>query len=432
MRAVLSNVGSTGDIQPFVALAVELRRHGHQPVLALSPFYADRARRLGIDFAPVGPDVSAESAADVFYAMLAARTPFGQMRAFVDATAPWIPRMYRELREATAGADVLISGMTQYAGRMVHDATGIPLVAVQLTHFGVPTAYRPPELVPMPRLPGPISRALNGGLWKLGLEPFRRATAAPINRERVRAGLPALHDPLTGDVQTADLALFPVSRYVARPEPDWPARYHLTGYWFLDHDEGWQPDAALLDFLADGPAPVVMTFGSMLHQDPRRLTGLFVEAIERAGCRAIIQQGWAGLEDEGLPPSVLLVGFVPHRWLFSRAAAVVHHGGAGTSAAVFRAGVAAVVVPHIADQPMWAAVARALGVAGPAIPFRTLTAERLGRALAATLANPTYARAAALLGERVRSEDGVGTARRLIEQLVASNRARPETLATRP
>jgi UDP:flavonoid glycosyltransferase YjiC (YdhE family) len=257
---------------------------------------------------------------------------------------------------------------------------------------------------------------------------MRWATAPRINHERAKQGLPPLRDPFSGDVQTADLALFPVSRFVARPAPDWPARYHLTGYWFLDHDEGWEPDAALLNFLAAGPPPVVISLGSMLNEDPRGLTRLLARAVERAGCRAIIQQGWGDLGSGVLPPTVHATGYAPHRWLFSRAAAVVHHGGAGTSGAVFRAGVPSVVIPHIADQPLWAAVARSLGVAGPAVPHRQLTAERLSRALAATLANPRFARVAAALGERLRSEDGVGTARRLIEQMLASRSPRDEAL----
>ena len=221
---------------------------------------------------------------------------------------------------------------------------------------------------------------------------------------------------------------------MARPGPDWPPRLHLTGRLFLDDDEGWQPDAELQEFLSSGPPPVVVSFGSMIPPPmPPDITRAVLDAVGRVGCRAVIQQGWGGIGADAapaLPRNVRVIGFAPHHWLFPRAALVVHHGGAGTSAAVFRAGVPAVVVPHISDQPQWAAIARQLGVAGSAIPYPRLNADRLARALIATLTDSSYSRAATEMGNLIRAEDGVGTARRLIEDLVAS--ASPSTLHKRP
>ncbi len=423
MRVVLSNVGSTGDVQPFLALAVEFQRHGHRPLLALPSLFAERAARLGLEFTPIGPPLTVTDAQRIMAAMLSAATPMGQMRHFLAATMPWIPQMYQELRQACRDADMLVAGVTQPAARMLHETEGIPFVSVPFTPFAVPTGYRLPAGLPALPPSWRLARRLNRAAWQLILAPMRWATAPIINRYRVQLGLPPAPDPLLGDVEVADLALFAVSRHVVRPEPDWPPRYHLTGYFFLDADEGWRPDPELLEFLAAGPPPVVVTFGSMLPGDPRRLTAVVLEALERVGCRAIIQQGWGGLATGSLPPSVRAVGFVPHAWLFPHAACVVHHGGAGTTAAVFRAGVPAVVVPFIADQFAWATTARELGCAGRPVYYRWLTPERLARAIAQTLATPRYARSATRLGEQIRAEDGVGTARRLLEALVASRLA---------
>lgn len=247
---------------------------------------------------------------------------------------------------------------------------------------------------------------------------MRRLSAPLINPHRVAAGLEPLDEPLLMDSNSDQLALFAVSRHVAGQPPDWPPRYHLTGYFFPEHD-GWRPEPALAEFLASGEPPVVITFGSMVHAEPGAMTDLVLAAIERAGCRALVQRGWSGMALESLPPHVQAFDYVPYGWLFPRVACVVQHGGAGTMAETLRAGIPAVFVPHLnVDQPAWAALGQSLGCAGPAIPHHRLTAERLGSAIAATLADTRLKQAAMRLGTLIRSERGVQTARELIEELV--------------
>jgi UDP:flavonoid glycosyltransferase YjiC (YdhE family) len=425
LRAILSNVGSTGDLQPFFALAAELKRHGHQPVLAAAALFAPRAARLGIDFVQLGPQMESAVVQRLMARMLSTSDPALQLRYVLEATMPALPQSYRELLELSRGADVLIGGLTQPVVQMVHEATGIPWTSVQLVHTVVPNGDRPPPGVPLPSLPRPLGAPLNRGILRLFMAYMRRQTAPVVNRQRVALGFRPLRDPIFEAQHSAPLALYAVSRHVARPGPDWPPNLHLTGYFFLDEDEGWQPDAELQEFLSGGPPPVVVSFGSMIPADAARVTRAVLAAVAQVGCRAIIQQGWGGIGAGDLPPDVRVIGFAPHAWLFPRAALVVHHGGAGTTAATFRAGVPAVFVPHISDQPQWAAIARDLGVAGPAIPYPRLNADRLARALAATLTDSSYSRAAKELGALIRAEDGVGTARRLIEALVATPAAGP-------
>jgi sterol 3beta-glucosyltransferase len=207
-----------------------------------------------------------------------------------------------------------------------------------------------------------------------------------------------------------------MSRHVCPPPSHWPPHYHMTGFFFLD--EEWQPDPALAEFLAAGEPPVVVTFGSMTHSDPNTLTDLILEAIRRVGCRAIIQQGWSGLAQHPLPSNVYAASYVPHGWLFSHATCIVHHGGAGTSGAAFRAGVPSVFVPHTFDQPVWADLAHSLGYCVPPIPYLELSADRLSAAITATLTTPRYQQVATELSEKIRAEQGVRRARLLIEQLV--------------
>lgn len=388
MRALLTNFGTTGDIQPFLALAVELQRNGHQPILAFPEHFAARVTRLKLDFVPIGPDVL-NAQRDILTATLTPAYSVGEWRALFAPLVAALPQMYEELRAVSRQADVLVSGPVQPAARMVHEVTGIPFVSVQVAHYG-------------------------GG----GLPAERMAVASLINPLRARLGLPPLLNPLTFDANSPQLALYATSRYVLPPPADWPAHYHMTGYFFLD-DDTVEPEPELRDFVEKGSPPVVITFGSSTYDDAESLTRLIISAVRQAGCRAVIQSGWGGLA-EGIAgdPSIYVAGYVPHDWLFPRAACVVHHGGAGTAASTIRAAVPSIFVTHAGGQPLRAQIARELGCAGPQLHFSQLTAQGLADALVHTLNTPAYYHAAAALGEKVRAENGVGNARTLIEKLL--------------
>lgn len=391
LRVVLTSMGSTGDAQPFFALAEELRRHGHKPIVALSSHYEKRARYLGFEFIPVGTADQVNTLHDVGSRQMKMENPIEQVRDFLETTMPMVPQMYNELLEICKGADVLVSTPFQFAARMVADATGIPFVSVHLSPFG-----------------------------SKGGKEIREVSAEIVNRYRIAEGLPLLSDPLGEDGTSSELALYAVSTSVFRPPNDWPPHYHVTGYFFLD-EEVWQPAADLQSFVESGDAPVVFSFGSMPSDDPKALTQLIVDAMTKIGCRAVIQHGGGNLgKDMPLPDHILAVDFIPHRWLFPRAACIVHHGGAGTSAGTFRAGVPSVFVPHLLDQPIWGEYARSLGCASAVIPIGDLTADNLSEAVAKAM-NSRHQRMAAKVKEQIDVEDGVGTARQLIEQLVEAN-----------
>uniref|UniRef100_UPI00117EC727 glycosyltransferase n=1 Tax=Streptomyces sp. NRRL B-24572 TaxID=1962156 RepID=UPI00117EC727 len=189
------------------------------------------------------------------------------------------------------------------------------------------------------------------------------------------------------------------------PRPgDWPSGADVTGYWWPARPDAWQPPAELVDFLQAGPPPVFLGFGSMAPGEGERLGELVAAAVKRAGVRAVVQAGWAGLSGHG--SDLLAIGDVPHDWLFPRTAAVVHHGGAGTTGAGLRAGVPAVPVPVMYDQPFWASRLHALGVAPRPVPFQDLTAEALGDAVTACLTEPALRRRAAELARGIAAEDG--------------------------
>ena len=183
-----------------------------------------------------------------------------------------------------------------------------------------------------------------------------------------------------------------------------------TGYWFLSPPEGWQPLNALQAFLDDGPPPVYIGFGSMAGRDPARKTQPAVEALQRAGQRGITATGWGGLRAEDLPPSILKIQAAPHDWLFPRVAAVVHHDGAGTTAAGLRAGKPTVICPFFGDQPFWGRRVVDLGVGAEPISQKKLSADNLVAAIDQVTSNGQIQQRAAALGDKIRVEDGVARA----------------------
>ncbi|NUP17443.1 MAG: glycosyltransferase family 1 protein, partial [Streptomyces sp.] len=231
----------------------------------------------------------------------------------------------------------------------------------------------------------------------LDLSPL---TPHATRRRQEREGWPVLHGFST----------------VLLPRPaDWRPGLDVVGTWWPYVDEARRLPAELEDFLAAGPRPVFIGFGSMAAGQGERLSELAVRALRRAGLRGILQTGAAGLAADG--DDVLTIGDVPHELLFPRVAAVVHHAGAGTSAAALRAGVPAVPVPVTADQPFWAGRLAALGAAPGPIPFRSLTAETLAEALGRVVRGQTYSRAAASAARLMAAEDGAGTAVKAVERL---------------
>jgi len=383
MKAVLASLGTTGDFEPMLALAIGMRDRGHHPILATSPDFAGRARQHGVPFVPIGPAVESLGLRQSLQAILALESLAEQARAMIACIVPFVPRMVTELEDACANADVLVCLPFQLAGYMSHERTGIPYVAWSFSPFGT--------------MPG--MRAT-------------RSTSDLINECRLSLGLKARSDPFTEATLLSRLALFATSRHVVRPPRNWPSHYHLTGYFFLN--EAWQPDVELSAFIESGPRPIVVTFGSMQHPNPIAVSRLVLDAIDRVGCRAIVQRGWSGLESVRPSPRVhLTTSFIPHGRLFDHAACVVHHGGAGTTAAALRAGVRSVIVPHALDQFLWAELMQTAGAATSVIPVSQLSVERLADAIDNALSSSDE-RLAGLSG-RVRAEDGIDRAIALIE-----------------
>jgi sterol 3beta-glucosyltransferase len=242
--------------------------------------------------------------------------------------------------------------------------------------------------------------------------------AGPVQALRRRLGLPresirTLRNRQDGVEHPTFHGFSPA--VVPRPG-DWRPQLEVVGYWWPARPAAWSPPAGLTDFLAAGPPPVFIGFGSMAPGQGERLTTPILEAIRKARVRAVVQAGWSGLALPGTD-DIMSIGPVPHDWLFPRTAAVVHHAGAGTTAAGLRAGVPAIPVPVLADQPFWARRLHTLGAATAPIPLPQLTADRLAAALKETRQNPHLPARAAAISSRLAVEDGTNRIVRWLEAL---------------
>lgn len=414
MRLTILTLGSRGDVQPYVALARGFREAGHRVRLATHAEFRPFAEAEGVDFACLEGDPRGILATPEGQELMASGgNPFVLLRQFVRLIEPLAVKSVRDGYAACQDADAIIFSMTACFGSWIAERLRIPSCAaycLPLTPTRAFTSTAFPDLPAwFPWGKGLYCRLtfLLGGLL-LG-EPLREA----VNKARQEVlGMPPL--PF-GDVPWRSFPpghpyLYGYSPTVLPKPADWDGAKHVTGYWFLDHAKTFRPPAGLLDFLDAGPPPVYVGFGSMNTNDSDEATNLIADALRRAGQRGVLTTGWGGLKPTGISDDVYHLESAPHDWLFPRMAAVVHHGGAGTTAAGLRAGVPSVIVPFMSDQPFWARRVLELGAGPPPIPRKRLTAERLAEAIRTAVTDQDLQSRARDLGARIQEEDGVGQA----------------------
>jgi hypothetical protein len=192
------------------------------------------------------------------------------------------------------------------------------------------------------------------------------------------------------------------------PKPkDWGPHIDISGFFFLSLASSYTPAADLQAFLDAGPPPVYIGFGSIVVDDPNAMTKLIFDAVKKTGQRALVSKGWGGFgaDEMGIPEGVFMLGNVPHDWLFKRVSCVVHHGGAGTTAAGIALGRPTVVVPFFGDQPFWGSMVARAGAGPPPVPYKTLTSDKLAAAIMKAL-EPASLERAAELAAKISAEKG--------------------------
>jgi sterol 3beta-glucosyltransferase len=409
MKITIFAAGSRGDIQPCIVLSQGLQRAGYQVRLAAPADFAPFAEAHNVGFYPLRGDVAQIMASDTGRTFMetGGGNPLKSIRAIRTMIAPVVDEMAQDAYVACRDAEALIClGVFAAFGQAIAEALRIPVVNIEPTPLLPTRAFAAPSWF--------IQRDLGGAhnylsglamllvVWQWYrpfVNDFRRSLGlATTSYRRFYHGLRS----------TPLLAAYSPS-IIPHPQ-DWPDSVHVTGYLFLDAAEDWQPSPELQAFLDAGEPPVYVGFGSMSGRHPEQLARLAIDALTRTGQRGLLLTGWGGLRAAAVPATIFVADAVPHSWLFPRMAAVVHHGGAGTTAEGLRAGVPTVIVPFAFDQSFWGARVKALGLGPAPIPQKKLTAERLVAAIATATTDPTIRRNAHVCGKAIRAERGVASA----------------------
>ncbi len=427
MKVGVLSYGSRGDIQPLLAIAVGLKRAGHDVVLGAPPNFASLAAKYGIGFRPISFDTRELAERPEIKRIIESGNIFTFLRArILRRKQPILDNANRDAWNAMQDVEALVykSGEPSAAYSMARKR-GIPGIEVMFIPLE-PTGQQPAIFPGLGRRRGRLFNRISSTLTYQG---FWRMYAPSANRFRRQVlDMPplAFFGPLAEYARIGQPTLYVYSPSVLPRPNDWRPDVHVVGFTYLDEAEDWEPPADLLRFLNAGDKPVYIGFGSMSSLNSAEKTSVILEGAKRSGQRIVIQQGWGGLgRDAQLPENIFnLAGDIPHSWLFGRMAATMHHAGPGTIAESFRAGVPSICVPHNFDQPFWAQLAYDLGVAPAPIPIKQLSTDRVAGAIHIAVTDTAMRRRAAELAVKIRSEDGVGRAIELFHHYVEKFYAR--------
>lgn len=398
-------MGSRGDIQPALALACGLQAAGHHPIVSAPPDFGDWSRELNLPFVAAGDNAQQliqSGAAD------AGGNPIRLIRGFNRIIREQVYLWFTNTLEAARDVEIIISS-NQFIARSIAEAVRVPF----LCSIYAPTVLRsnsyPPAIIPWQHTP----KLLNGPLW-WSLEKVLNRLLPVLNRQRAALGLGSIKNMYKHMFDGAKIFL--AADPIIAPLPRDSTRYDVTttGPWFYEDRADLDPE--IDRFINSGSPPIYVGFGSMPSKNPEALTRAVLDGATANGRRVLLSKGWAGLGGGDLPSNVFVAHQpMPHAKLFPRLAAVVHHGGSGTTATAARAGIPQVIVPHLMDQYYFADRMVQLKLAAPPLPIAKLTASGLAAAIECAIKLPPEPRRET--ARRLQNSNGVQTAVERISDL---------------
>ena len=426
MRIILNTFGSFGDVHPYMAIAIELQRRGHTPVIAAMAGYREKIAGAGLEFAPVRPDIPTpkEQGTELVEKIM---EPVSGPRFLMEGLVfPAVRDSYDDLLQAVAGADLLVTHPAAPAGPLFGRKTGMPWISTVLAPMSFVSAYDPP--VPpfwqWTRKLSVLGPKVMGFLLDTMMSTY---TAKPVTDLRDKLGLPDTGNPMFEGQHSPTLVLALFSEVFAKPQPDWPPQTSITGFCFYDGHHETQMAPELSRFLDSGEPPIVFTLGSSAVWVARDFFQQSIEAAKRLGRRAVLLIGDERNQPSSLPEGIIAVEYAPYQSLLPRAAAVVHHGGVGTTSQGLLAGVPTLIVPFAFDQSDNAEHAYKIGTSRT-LYRKNYVAPRVANELNELLTQPTYARRALEVSRQLKQEDGPGRAADLIEQVLSGRTTHSEEL----
>ncbi len=419
MKFTVLATGSRGDVQPFVAMGFGLQQAGHELCFVTNAHFESWIHSYGLNFRPIHWDAQASLQTEQGQRMVQSGRILDTIKYFMQVAPKLLPQLRAESWEACQDAKNLFYSISS-CGHDIAEKLKIPSIP-GLLHPFIPTRSFPTQVLLIN-----LGGSLNLMTHYLTEQAFWQAIHHSNNTFRQKTlGLAPIRFPDT---------LFSVLRkqrnpllcslsptVIPRPS-DWPKYVHMNGYWFLPASPAWQAPSDLLDFINSGPPPVYVGFGSMANQGAEEMTGLVIKALKLSRQRGVLASGWGSLGAVDFSDDIFFLAETPHDWLFPQMAAVVHHGGAGTTAAGLRAGVPAVVVPHMQDQPYWGQRLYKMGLGPKPIPRRKLTVENLAQNITIAVHNQDIRERTRQVGQKIRAEDGIGRAIEVFEHYAGQDR----------
>ena len=404
LRFLLATYGSRGDVDPMLALGRALVARGHQVVLAGPPDFVGYAARWDIDYRAMGQSMEAFLARN---SEAVHGNPLGLARAIKRDVATGVAAQFELLTELAREADRVVAASLVFAARSCAEHAGRPYRYIAFAPESFPSRHHPGLGERRQNLPTWFNRCS----WWVTQRLDNWLLRAPINRGRAKLRLPPIRNALAHfagpsfSLLATDVELAPLPPDVLVPNPP-------TGAMLLDEDGPLPEEVAA--FLAAGPPPAYVGFGSMPDARPEDTRTLIVESVRRAGCRALVYAGAGAGIGRDLGPDILTVGTLAHGTLFPRLAMAVHHGGAGTSARAARAGIPQVILPHLLDQFPWSARLARRGLAPRPLCFRNLTSQGLALRMREALEDPAMRATAADLARKLAGRNGAEQAAALL------------------
>lgn len=400
MKITMLAIGSTGDVRPYMLLGRELHARGHAVTIAAFPNFEKMIRDAGLNFYPLSGDVVKM----MNNLMKPGATGVNFLPQVEKSLKDVAPLLLRDLMDSCANADAMICTFFGSMYYSIAEKYGIPCIQTQ--YFPMD----PNNVTPISSAPGQhLGRAWNRFSYKLGYLLIGALERRYLTRWRMENGMSIRKPQTKPDYRIGGHTvpvIYAVSPLVMPRPKNWDEHIHMSGFWWDDHQVDFTPPDDLVHFLENGEKPIYIGFGSMVSGNMNKTFTQVLKAVRASRVRAVISLGWAG-EQMHLKSNnrVFFADYVPHDWLFPRVSAVVHHGGAGTTAAGLRYGKPTLVIPFGGDQPFWGARVQAIGCGPKPIHRDRITVQRLTRALIDLTTRPSYRVAAEELSERMRLEE---------------------------
>jgi UDP:flavonoid glycosyltransferase YjiC (YdhE family) len=416
MQITIIAPGSQGDVQPFLALGKGLVNNGKKVRLVTNQNYEEQVKLYGLEFWPIEVSIEDIIRTEKMREVLESGKLLRSMAQMGKDLKQHAALLAKRSLDACQGVDMIMTGISGlFTAYSISESLDIPFVQAYNIPF-TPTKSFSGAL--FPKFPSWLGYRFSHHLTRQMIWQAYRPTDKIVREDVLNLKKSPFFGPYNSEKLKNGPIIYGLSPSVINRPDDWSENIFLTGFWYLDPPENWNPPKDLKEFLKTEPIPLYIGFGSMSNKEPEEVTDLIINTLKKTNQRAVIFSGWGGLTSENLPDTVFMVDNLPHTWLFPKVRAVIHHGGAGTTAAGLRAGIPSVIVPYHGDQPFWGYLVESLGVGPTPIPRKKLNLERLVKAIEKVNIDQKIQEKAKILGKKIQTENGVSQALSIINQIV--------------